>query len=98
MKSGDPIDEQTQVGTLISEHAAIEVEKQINLTLSQGARLVLGGKRTGAFIEPTILADVPASADILHNMEVFGPVMPVISFDTKTAEVTGTVYNDAAAF
>ncbi|MEY8392118.1 aldehyde dehydrogenase [Lachnospiraceae bacterium] len=83
LKSGDPMDEQTQVGTLISEHAAIEVEKQINLTLSQGARLVLGGKRTGAFIEPTILADVAASADILHNMEVFGPVMPVIPFETE---------------
>lgn len=83
LRSGDPLSDQTQIGTVISEHAAIEVEKQINLTLDQGARLLLGGKRNGAFVEPTILADVPAQADIMHNMEVFGPVMPVISFETE---------------
>ncbi|MCI9081239.1 MAG: aldehyde dehydrogenase [Lachnospiraceae bacterium] len=83
LKSGNPLDDQTQVSTLISEKAAIEVEKQINLTIEQGGRLLLGGKRTGAFLEPSVIADVPASADILHNMEVFGPVMPVAPFDTE---------------
>lgn len=83
IRKGDPQDEQTQLGTLISEQAAIEVEKQINLTISQGAKLLTGGKRNGAFVEPTILADVPATADIMHNMEVFGPVMPIIPFETE---------------
>lgn len=83
LQSGNPLDEQTRVGTVISEKAAIEVENQINLTISQGAKLLLGGKRNGAFVEPTILADVPANADIMHNTEVFGPVMPVISFETE---------------
>ncbi len=83
LKSGNPLDEQTQVSTLISERAAAEVERQIRLTIEQGARLLLGGKRTGAFLEPAVLADVPVNADILHNMEVFGPVMPVTPFDTE---------------
>lgn len=83
LQAGDPIEAQTQVSTLISEKAALEVEKQIQLTIEQGAELLLGGDRTGAFISPTILAHVPANADIMHNMEVFGPVMPVSPFDTE---------------
>lgn len=83
IKSGDPQDEQTQIGTLISECAAAEVERQINLTISQGAKLLMGGKRNGAFVEPTILIDVPADADVMHNMEIFGPVMPIAPFETE---------------
>ena len=40
------------------------------------------GKRSGAFYEPTILADVTPDMDIARDMEVFGPVWPVIGFDT----------------
>ncbi|MDO5538835.1 MAG: aldehyde dehydrogenase family protein [Eubacteriales bacterium] len=82
LQNGNPLDEKTQVGTLINERAAAEVEKQVALTIRQGSRLLLGGKRSGAFMEPSILADVPFDADIMHNMEVFGPVMPVTSFET----------------
>lgn len=82
-KSGNPLDKDTKIGTLISEKAAIQVENQINLTVEQGGKIVLGGKRSGAFIEPTVITDVPFNADIMHNMEVFGPVMPVSSFETE---------------
>lgn len=82
LRGGNPLDEKTQIGTLINEKAASEVEKQIDLTIRQGGRLLLGGKRAGAFIEPAILADVPFDSDIMHNMEVFGPVMPVTFFET----------------
>lgn len=83
LKAGNPLDKETQVGTLISERAAKEVEKQIQLTVEQGGRIVLGGKREGAFVEPTILIDVPFEAEIMHDMEVFGPVMPIASFENE---------------
>ena len=80
-KAGDPLASDTKVGTLINENAAKTVEDQINLTVAQGGKVVLGGHRNGAFVEPTIIRDVPFDADIMHNMEVFGPVMPITSFD-----------------
>lgn len=82
-KAGNPLDKDTKIGTLISEGAAIEVEKQINKTVEQGGKVVLGGNRNGAFVEPTVIKDVPFEADIMHNMEVFGPVMPIASFETE---------------
>jgi succinate-semialdehyde dehydrogenase/glutarate-semialdehyde dehydrogenase len=82
IKQGDPADEATQLGCLISEKAAIEVEKQVNLSVQQGGRIILGGRRNGAFYEPTIITGVPASADVAKDMEIFGPVVPIIGFDT----------------
>ena len=82
IKQGMPSEESTQIGCLISEKAAIEVEKQIQLTVEQGGTIVLGGKRNGAFIEPTVIAGVPKTADVATDMEIFGPVVPIISFDT----------------
>lgn len=79
---GNPEDPMTQVGTLISEKAAKEVEMQVAHTVSQGARLVYGGQRSGAFYIPAVLDDVTAEMDIAHNLEVFGPVFPMIVFDT----------------
>jgi len=82
IKQGMPSEESTRIGCLISEKAAIEVEKQIQLTVEQGGTIVLGGKRNGAFIEPTVIAGVPKTADVSTDMEIFGPVVPIISFDT----------------
>ena len=82
-KGGNPLDSDTKVSHLISEHAAINVENQINLTVKDGAKVALGGNRNGAFIEPTVLIDVPHSSAIMHDMEVFGPVMPITSFETN---------------
>lgn len=82
LKQGAPSDESTEIGCLISEKAAIEVERQIQLTVEQGGEIVLGGNRNGAFIEPTVIAKVPKTADVATDMEIFGPVVPVISFDT----------------
>ncbi|MDR2655432.1 MAG: aldehyde dehydrogenase family protein [Oscillospiraceae bacterium] len=82
IKLGNPADDETQLGCLISEKAALTVEKQVNLTVEQGGRIVLGGKRSGAFYEPTVIADVPKSAEVAKDMEIFGPVVPIIGFDT----------------
>ena len=82
LKQGMPSEESTQIGCLISEKAAIEVEKQIQLTVEQGGKIALGGTRNGAFIAPTVITDVPKTADVAIDMEIFGPVVPIITFDT----------------
>lgn len=71
------------MNSLISERAAKEIEKQVNKTVEQGAKVVIGGKRQGAFYEPTILVDVTKDMDIMKDMEIFGPVMPICGFDTQ---------------
>jgi len=79
---GDPLKEETQISCLISEAAAIKVEKQVNQTVEQGGKIILGGNRNGAFYDPTVIADVPKTADVAVDMEIFGPVVPIIGFDT----------------
>ena len=78
---GDPLDPKTEMGPVVRESAAVTVEQQINQAIGEGARLVLGGKRNGAFIDPTILLCTP-DMSIATDMEVFGPVWPVIPFET----------------
>lgn len=82
VKTGALLDINTDFGCLISEEAAKKVEEQIQLTVDQGARIVYGGHRKGAFFEPTVLMDVTPEMDIAKDMEVFGPVFPIIGFDT----------------
>jgi len=84
---GDPQDERTTIGCLISEKAAIGVEEQVNKTVAQGARILLGGKRRGAFYDPTVLVDVSPEMDVAKDMEIFGPVVPIIGFETTDEAV-----------
>ena len=81
LKQGNPQDMSTDIGCLVSEEAAIEVERQVNETIAAGATLVCGGKRNGAFYEPTILDNVTPDMEVAKDMEIFGPVIPVIGFD-----------------
>ncbi len=78
----DPMTEEPGMGTLISEKAAKKVEEQIALTLKQGGKLVMGGNRNGAAMDAALIRDVPHDADVMHDMEVFGPVFTVTSFET----------------
>lgn len=81
VKMGNPSDPTVILGPCIRESAAITVEAQIAKTVAQGGRLVCGGKRSGAFIEPTVIQVCP-DMEIARDMEVFGPVWPIIPFDT----------------
>ena len=81
LKQGQPADESTQIGCLISEKAAIKVKEQIDHTVEQGGTIVLGGERDGAFITPTVITGVPKTADVASDMEIFGPVVPIIEFE-----------------
>lgn len=79
---GNPFDEKTTMGPVISERAAKKVVSQIEHTVEQGASVYYGGKRNGAFVDPTVLVDVTADMDVMRDMEIFGPVWPIIGFDT----------------
>jgi acyl-CoA reductase-like NAD-dependent aldehyde dehydrogenase len=74
--TGDPNDDATDVGPLISEDAAKRVESWVQEAVDAGATLLTGGKRDGASYAPTVLADVPADVTISCE-EVFGPVLTV---------------------
>ncbi len=78
--TGDPSDDATDVGPLVSEDAAKRVESWVDDAVAKGARLVTGGKRDGASYAPTVLADLPADA-ILATAEVFGPVLSLHKVD-----------------
>jgi succinate-semialdehyde dehydrogenase/glutarate-semialdehyde dehydrogenase len=82
LKVGLPSEMTTDIGCLISDEAAIEVERQVNETVAQGARIVIGGKREGAFYSPTIIDGITKDMDVAKDMEIFGPVISVIGFDT----------------
>ena len=82
LKVGMPSDPTTKIGCLITEEAAIKVEDQVKRTIEQGARLVYGGRRNGAFFEPTVIDNVKKEMDVAKDMEIFGPVISIIGFDT----------------
>jgi acyl-CoA reductase-like NAD-dependent aldehyde dehydrogenase len=80
MRVGDPVDPQSDVGTLIDEAAAVRVEGWVREAVGQGAKLLCGGGREGAQMQPTVLARVPGGAKVVCE-EVFGPVCSIVPFD-----------------
>jgi betaine-aldehyde dehydrogenase len=82
---GDPRDEATNLGPMVSEEQLAIVCSYVEKGKAEGAQLVHGGTRLdrpGAFIEPTIFADVTDEMTIARE-EIFGPVMSVLDFDTE---------------
>lgn len=80
LRSGDPLDPKTDIGPLINEEAAIEVERRIEDAIEDGAELLHGGSRSGNFVEPTVLDHVRPEMEVVAE-ETFGPVSPIIRFD-----------------
>jgi len=76
---GDPMSAQTDIGTVIDEAAAAEIERRIQKACNAGAKLICGGKRQGALVEPALLDEVQPDMEIVKR-ETFGPVIPVIRF------------------
>lgn len=81
IKMGNPMDKTTQLGTLISEKAAMQVEETVNNAVKAGAEILIGGKRDGAFYEATVIDKVNTEMDLVVN-ETFGPVAPLIKVKT----------------
>jgi acyl-CoA reductase-like NAD-dependent aldehyde dehydrogenase len=79
VRAGDPANPATEMGPVIDEAAAIEVERRIRGATEAGAELVCGGTRDNALIAPTLLRDVPEQCD-LFRLETFGPVLATRTF------------------
>ncbi len=75
---GDPADLDTIVGTVINEQAAIQLETRIHQSVLEGAKVLLGGSRKGALLEPTIIANVPRTTEMVCK-ESFGPLAPIMA-------------------
>ncbi|MFE2043999.1 aldehyde dehydrogenase family protein [Streptomyces sp. NPDC059477] len=85
--TGDPADDTTDVGPLVSEDAAKRVESWVDEAVQKGASLLTGGKRDGASYAPTVLTDVPADATLACE-EIFGPVLTIQRTDGVTEAFT----------
>uniref|UniRef100_A0A2K5E1T6 Succinate-semialdehyde dehydrogenase n=1 Tax=Aotus nancymaae TaxID=37293 RepID=A0A2K5E1T6_AOTNA len=85
LRVGNGFEEGTTQGPLINEKAVEKVEKQVNDAVCKGATIVTGGKRHQLgknFFEPTLLSNVTQDMLCSHE-ETFGPLAPVIKFDTE---------------
>lgn len=88
LKVGNSIDPSVQVGPLVSPESLEKVEEHVNDAVSKGARLLYGGQRLkgelseGLFYEPTILGEVNSNM-LITSEETFGPVAPIIPFETE---------------
>ncbi len=91
---GDPTDDATRVGTVIDEPAAKLLEERVGKAVASGARVLAGGNRTGALLEPTIIADVTRDAEMVVA-ESFGPlapILPVKDFDDAIELANSTAF------
>lgn len=94
LKTGNPLDESTDVGPLIHESAAIMVEEAVNNAIKDGAEVLCGARRDGTFYKPTVLDNVTSDMDLVVN-ETFGPIAPIIrvnSVDEAIKEANNTDY------
>jgi lactaldehyde dehydrogenase len=99
LKVGDQLNEDTDVGPLINEEASKKVEMAIIDAVKAGAKLRTGGNRNNAFIEPTVLTDVPPNVELFRE-ETFGPVAPLVAFkdiDEAIEMANDTIYGLQAA-
>ena len=84
VRIGDPIDPEMDEGCMINESAAERVQRQVEHTVAQGAVCALGGKvYDRVYFQPTVLTCVTKEMDIATDLEIFGPVFPVIAFDQQ---------------
>jgi acyl-CoA reductase-like NAD-dependent aldehyde dehydrogenase len=91
---GDPRRDETFIGPMISEDEARRLAGWIDAAVERGARVLTGGRRSGAMLEATLLENVPKDADLCAR-EAFGPVAALSTFsdfDAALAEVNDSVY------
>jgi succinate-semialdehyde dehydrogenase/glutarate-semialdehyde dehydrogenase len=89
LKVGRGTEDGVDVGPLIDDDQRGTVRELVQDATQKGAQVLVGGKDadgSGYFFEPTVLADVPAEAELLRE-EIFGPVAPVTGFDDEDAAI-----------
>ena len=80
LKTGDPLDESTDLGPLIRESDAARASDWVQEAVRSGARLLYGGKRNGSVVEPTVLTGTRADMKV-NCQEIFAPVVTVEPYD-----------------
>jgi acyl-CoA reductase-like NAD-dependent aldehyde dehydrogenase len=86
LKIGDPLEESTDLGPLIRESDAIRASQWIEEAVRTGARVLVGGKRNGPLLEPTVLTGTRPDMKV-NCQEIFAPVVTVESYDDFDAAV-----------
>ncbi|MBW8184111.1 NAD-dependent succinate-semialdehyde dehydrogenase [Shewanella nanhaiensis] len=103
LKMGDGLEVGVNVGPMISSEAVAGVQALVDKTVEQGGVVIKGGKQSsdaGSFYEPTVVANVTNDMALASN-EIFGPVTPIITFDTEAEAIeiaNDTEYGLAAYF
>lgn len=91
LKIGDPEDEKTELGSLVAKRQLELLEAQVADAVARGAKVIVGGRRSahlrGAYYLPTVLTNVKREMRVWKE-EVFGPVLPVVTFQTEEEAVT----------
>lgn len=83
LKLGNPLDDSTNVGPVVEQAGLDKIQAHVRDALERGATATTGGQGTGGlYFQPTILTNVAPDSLILHE-ETFGPVAPVVIFDTE---------------
>ena len=105
IRMGEPTDANTNFGPLVSQNHLQNVLRYISLGISEGARLLAGGKRAeegglakGAYVQPTVFTDCTDNMTIVRE-EIFGPVMSILVFadeDEVIRRANDTTYGLAA--
>ena len=93
-KCGDPMNPETRVGTVIDEPAAIYLETVVKEAVAAGAKVLIGGERKGALLQPTVIANVPRDCRMVV-CESFGPLAPIVTvrdLDDAIAVANSTAY------
>jgi acyl-CoA reductase-like NAD-dependent aldehyde dehydrogenase len=94
IRTGDPADAGTVMGTVIDDQAAAEVERRVGRAVADGANILAGGTRKGTVFAPTLLDNVSESTDLVRS-ETFGPVLAVRRFSDPASvisEVSDSIY------
>jgi putative phosphonoacetaldehyde dehydrogenase len=86
LKAGDPMDPNTDIGTVIHDGAAKSFEARVNAAVEAGAKLLLGNDRKGALFPATVVDHVPYDCELVKE-ETFGPVIPIIRCPNDIADV-----------
>ncbi len=93
LKYGSPEDPAIDVSVMIDEENAIRVESWVNEAVKKGAKILCGGKRKGAFYEPTVLTNTTVKMKVCSE-EIFGPVVTLEKFNSFTDAVA--MINDSS--
>ena len=94
LRQGDPIDAATDIGPMVDEAAAARTQRWVDEAVALGGRILAGGKADGTFFPPTVLEDVPVTAQVCSN-EAFAPlvvVFPFSDFDDAIRQVNDSFF------